>query len=419
MPSVSSRRMGQLDQPVVIEVRDLRKSFRPKRKAGARVLRAIGRADRADERRRILHGLTFDVRRGELFGVIGRRGSGKTTLLRILASIFRSDGGTVRVAGRVAPLIELGVFNPALSVPENLALSGAMLGVSPGQMRDRLDVIRRLAGLTDVGAIEAKGLPAAMRFRLLFAATLAADPDILLLDELLGGAGAAYNRCVEELPRLRDEGKTVVLVTRRPGVLRHCDRAMLLEDGRIERLGAPAAVIARYRELTGAEAANGDAPPGAPEEPQAPAAITELRVGEAGDDAALVKRGEPIRVNAEITIANPIQEGWLQIALRDGDGARIFRSQSESAEHVLDLKPGERVRFAATIENQLPPGTYEARLTMRRLGPDGHRRAAPPRALVFDVDGGENGAAARLVQPLSLEHSVTIERDPAPQGRPV
>src|SRR3954470_12057209 len=134
--------------PVLIEVRDLEKTFRiPTHRVDTLKERAAHPFRRADYRElRALRGISFEVRQGEFFGIVGRNGSGKSTLLKILASIYRADSGTIRIAGRLAPFIELGVgFNQELTARENVVLNGVMMGLTPDDMRTRFDRIIEFA----------------------------------------------------------------------------------------------------------------------------------------------------------------------------------------------------------------------------------------------------------------------------------
>src|SRR5918995_4027697 len=234
------------ERPVAIEVRDVAKAFRiPLERADTLKERAVRpRHWLGTEHRELvaLRGVSFDVHRGEFFGVVGRNGSGKSTLLKLLASIYRLDAGSIRVAGRLAPFIELGVgFNPELSAEENVALNGVMMGLTPRQARGRFDAVIEFAELEEFTELKLKNYSSGMHVRLAFSLMLQVDADVLLIDEVLAVGDAAFQRrCIEALERMRDQGRTVVLVSHdMNSIQRHCDRAMLIEDGRIEAIGSP------------------------------------------------------------------------------------------------------------------------------------------------------------------------------------
>ena len=159
--SLECRVLPRCRAPVVIEVRDLDKSFRiPEHRIDSFKERAVHPfAGPTTASCSALRGISFDVRKGEFFGIVGRNGSGKSTLLKVLASIYRADAGTIRMAGRLAPFIELGVgFNPELTARENVVLNGVMMGLSPREARRRLDAVARLRRARGVRRAEAEEL---------------------------------------------------------------------------------------------------------------------------------------------------------------------------------------------------------------------------------------------------------------------
>src|SRR5918993_2250739 len=146
-------------RPVVIEVRDVEKTFRvPDHRVDSLKERAVHPLRRTTFREQhVLRGVSFDVRRGEFFGIVGRNGSGKSTLLKIMASIYRADRGRVRMAGRVAPFIELGVgFNPELTSRENVVLNGVLMGLTRQEARSRFDAILDFAELGEFADLKLK-----------------------------------------------------------------------------------------------------------------------------------------------------------------------------------------------------------------------------------------------------------------------
>src|SRR5918992_425752 len=155
--------------PVVIEARGVEKTFRiPDRKVDTlkeRVLPPLARGE--SHELRALKGVSFDVHRGEFFGIVGRNGSGKSTLLKILSSIYRADGCRIRMAGTLAPFIELGVgFNPELTSRENVVLNGVMMGLSRREAARRLDAVLDFAELREFADLALKNYSSGMMVRL-------------------------------------------------------------------------------------------------------------------------------------------------------------------------------------------------------------------------------------------------------------
>ena len=182
-----------------------------------------------------LQDVSFDVRKGEFFGIVGRNGSGKSTLLKILASIYRADPGRVRMAGRVAPFIELGVgFNPELTARENVVLNGVLMGLTRREAQRRLDAVIDFAELHEFADLKLKNYSSGMMVRLAFAVMVQADADIMLIDEVLAVGDAAFaQKCMDVFHEQRRAGKTIVLVTHDMATVQSlCHRAMLLARGR-------------------------------------------------------------------------------------------------------------------------------------------------------------------------------------------
>jgi len=196
-----------------------------------------------------LRNVTFDVRRGETFCVVGENGSGKSTLLQICAGIMTPSSGTALAHGRIAALLELGSgFNPEFSGRDNVYLNGAILGLSSKDMDRRLPEIEAFA---EIGAFinqPVKTYSSGMVVRLAFAVAIHVDPEILLVDEALA-VGDVYfrQRCMRKVHELRQRGVTILFVSHATGDVKALgDRAMWLEKGVVKALGKTDLVVAQY-----------------------------------------------------------------------------------------------------------------------------------------------------------------------------
>ena len=241
------------EAPLAIEARGLKKSFRiPTHRVDSIKERIVHPFAATTPRLRALDGISFDIRQGEFFGIVGRNGSGKSTLLKLLASIYRADAGTIRMAGRLAPFIELGVgFNEDLTARENVLLNGVMMGLTPKETRDRLDAVIEFAELEEFVELKLKNYSSGMLVRLAFSVMLQADADVLLIDEVLAVGDAAFQqKCADAFHEMKAEGKTIVLVTHEmTTVEEYCHRAMLIDGGKIQHIGDPDEVGRDYLQL--------------------------------------------------------------------------------------------------------------------------------------------------------------------------
>lgn len=193
----------------------------------------------------------LSVAAGERVGVIGRNGAGKSTLFRIISRVLPPSEGRVRVAGRVAPILELGLgFHGELTGRENVMLQGVLLGYSRAETRRRLERIVEWAELQDFIDAPTRTFSTGMSARLAFAVATDVDPDILLVDEALSVGDEKFQRkCHERMEALRDRGKTFMLVSHSLGQIRdNCDRAVWLHHGRVVRDGGVEAVTEAYHQ---------------------------------------------------------------------------------------------------------------------------------------------------------------------------
>jgi len=201
------------------------------------------------ERQQVLNDISFEIKKGEFFGIVGRNGSGKSTLLKMLAGIYTPTSGSIRVNGKLTPFIELGVgFNPELTGRENVFLNGALLGFNRSEMLAMYDDIVEFAELGKFMGQKLKNYSSGMQVRLGFSIAVRASTDILVLDEVLAvGDEAFQNKCFQYFDQLKREKRTVVLVTHdMNSVERYCNRALFIESGSIELEGEPYKVAAAY-----------------------------------------------------------------------------------------------------------------------------------------------------------------------------
>jgi ABC-2 type transport system ATP-binding protein len=383
-------------RPVAIEVRDLEKAFRiPTHRIDSfkeRALHPVARSEYRDLR--ALQQVSFDVHRGEFFGIVGRNGSGKSTLLKVLASIYQADGGTVRMAGRVAPFIELGVgFNPELTARENVVLNGVMMGLSRRESQRRLGAVLDFAELRDFVDLKLKNYSSGMMVRLAFSVMIQAEADILLIDEVLAVGDAGFQeKCGEVFREMRGRA-TVVLVTHdMTAIDAYCDRAMLIHDGEVRHIGRPQDVSQRYfrQNFSGMSEPWGRRERGVPEH-HARLEEAWLENG-AGRRVDTLETGEPIRLRAVLKARRELANPEFGFECRNSEGVTVFGFKHALAEEEgASVEDGERVRIGATIDGALMPGVYVIRCwVVRDAGVEeiAHQFID---ILKFEVHGGPGG----------------------------
>jgi ABC-type polysaccharide/polyol phosphate transport system ATPase subunit len=197
----------------------------------------------------VLDDVSVSVRRGETLGIMGRNGSGKSTLLKIIAGIYRPDRGRVIVRAPITPILELGVgFNPELDAVDNIFLIGAVMGMSIPEIRSAVDDILAFAELERFAKLKLQHFSSGMSSRLAYAIAFKAVREILILDEIFAVGDQGFQaRCQGRYRELRAAGHTVILVSHSPLIVeRFCDRAVLLEQGRIRMEGPPRQVCEAY-----------------------------------------------------------------------------------------------------------------------------------------------------------------------------
>ncbi|MNH58436.1 Teichoic acids export ATP-binding protein TagH [compost metagenome] len=205
---------------------------------------------------KVLDGVSFEVNKGDFFGIVGRNGSGKSTLLKLIAGVYSPTAGEVKLSGGLTPFIELGVgFNPELSGRDNVFLNGALLGYDRKQMAEMYDEIVDFAELGPFMEQKLKNYSSGMQVRLAFSIAIKAKNDILIFDEVLAVGDEAFQRkCLDVFEQYKAEGQTVILVTHDMETVRqYCNRAVLISDGKVLEVGDPRKIANRYSVLNQVE----------------------------------------------------------------------------------------------------------------------------------------------------------------------
>lgn len=304
-----------------------------------------------------LKDITFEVRRGEFFGIVGRNGSGKSTLLKLLAGIYTPNAGTVHVGGSLTPFIELGVgFNPELTGRENVYMNGALLGFDRSEMDGMYDEIVRFAELEAFMDQKLKNYSSGMQVRLAFSIALRSDSDILLFDEVLAVGDASFQqKCYEAFAEIKKKGTTVVLVTHdMSAVQRFCDRGVLIEDGGITLDSSPMDIANLYLEENFEQK---DSSAGRDEK---------FTIDKSIDNVRILNRSHSLNLNEQIELrfeTNMTNDIGYQVGLQifRSDGVYVYGTNSKNDK--FEAFKGSR-KHAIAISQNLLPGAYHVTLAI-------------------------------------------------------
>ena len=198
-----------------------------------------------------LKDISFEVKKGEAFGIIGRNASGKSTLLKILAKVLYPNSGSITINGKVAPFLELGVsFQPELTAKENVYIYSSVLGLGRKRVNKIYDEIFEFAELKKFENMRLKNFSSGMYMRLAFSTAIHAVPDILLIDEVFAvGDEAFQKKCQNKINEFKADGKTIVFVSHNLDTIKQlCQRSLLLNEGQIVMMGNTEKVINAYLE---------------------------------------------------------------------------------------------------------------------------------------------------------------------------
>jgi ABC-2 type transport system ATP-binding protein len=322
---------------------------------------------------RALQDVTFEVRDGEFYGIVGRNGSGKSTLLKCLAGIYDIDSGEIEVRGRLSPFIELGVgFNPDLTARENVIINAIMLGLTRKQARERFDSVIEFAELEQFLDLKLKNYSSGMHVRLAFSVAIQVDADILLVDEVLAVGDAAFQqKCFEQFQQMKDGGRTIVFVTHDMSTVeRFCDRAMLIDEGRIVSIDDPSTIAREYNELNFGRLVH-RAPEGADRYGEHAAAeiVTAWFESVGGERISALPQGERCRVCFEVAFHEPLNDPIFGVTLRNEVHATIFATTSQWAMGPTGrFAAGESAVASVEFDNWLAPSRYTVTPSIARAG---------------------------------------------------
>jgi ABC-type polysaccharide/polyol phosphate transport system ATPase subunit len=323
------------------------------------VLRQYAPAERVEALREV----SFDIAKGEAFGVVGSNGSGKSTLLKLIAGTAKPTSGTLDVNGRVSALLELGAgFHPDFTGRENAYLNGSLLGLSRRQMDAAMPSIEAFADVDRFFDAPVKTYSSGMYARLGFAVAVHLDPDVLLVDEVLA-VGDEYfqHKCFAKIAEFRREGRTIVLVSHDLGAIaRLCERAMWLDAGRGAQLGATRDVLNAYQRTVGEReqrerAARGHGERWGSKEIE----IAHARiVGADGRERAVLDSGEPATIEIAYRNGAGVADAVFGVYVYRDDGVGVYGTNTLMDGCEVPVRAEGVARFV-TDALDLLPGAYD------------------------------------------------------------
>jgi ABC-2 type transport system ATP-binding protein len=315
----------------------------------------IVKGRRGYELQHALQDVSFEIKKGEFFGIVGKNGSGKSTLLKILSGIYTPSKGVVHIRGKLTPFIELGVgFNPELSGRENVYLNGALLGFNRKEVEAMYDTIVEFAELERFMDQKLKNYSSGMQVRLAFSIAIQAQSDLLVLDEVLAVGDESFQRkCIDVFERLKANKQTVILVTHdMANVTQFCDRALLLSEGKLVDIGSPAKIANIYTQLNQADT---DKQTARQNSTQSTELAVKAKITDIHDvPIASFRHGERLKAHFEWSEDVPVQNIGLAIMKESGElifGANTLKSKVGAAS-------AESRRCTFETELNLGPGRY-------------------------------------------------------------
>ena len=346
-----------------------------------------------------LDGVSLEVRRGEIVGIVGRNGAGKSTLLKILSRITRPSKGAVEIYGRVGSLLEVGTgFHPDLTGRENIFLNGAILGMRKAEIREKFDEIVAFSELERFVETPVKFYSSGMYVRLAFSVAAHLEPEILIMDEVLAVGDMAFQqKCLDKMNEVRRQGRTIFFVSHNlPAITRLCRRAVLLDGGRLVAEGPPQEVVNRYLSgswKAGAERVWDDA--------EAPGnAVVRLRgarvLNERGEVAAAVDVRRPFSVEVTYDVLEAGHTLTPVIEFFNDEGTEVCSTHDTGEAWRRRPRPAGRYASAVRVPgNLMAEGTLIAHVSVMSHFPSTILHARAKNAVAFQVLDEPGGVSAR------------------------
>jgi len=270
-----------------------------------------------------LQDVSFEIRKGESFGIVGANGAGKSTVLKLISRIMKPTSGSVEIHGRLSALIEVSAgFHPDLTGRENIYLNGTILGMSRREIASRFDEIVEFSGLADFLDTPVKRYSSGMYARLGFSVAAHVNPDVLIVDEVLSVGDYVFQRkCVERMKEVIRSGATVLFVSHNlKTVTEFCQRCLLLDRGRMLMTGSPTEVIQSYMNSTRSPHSKNHSEP---------VIISRVRARTVKGESVRFESGDTVWVDVEVTARAACQKLAVVLFVTDESYYEVFNTSTE------------------------------------------------------------------------------------------
>jgi lipopolysaccharide transport system ATP-binding protein len=358
-----------------------------------------------------LKDVSFNVKRGEVIGVIGRNGAGKSTLLKVISRITEPNEGRIELMGRVASMLEVGTgFHPELTGRENIFLNGAILGMRRAEIKRRFDEIVAFSGVEEFLDTPVKRFSSGMYVRLAFAVAAHLETEILIVDEVLAVGDAEFQkRCLGKMSEVSQGGRTVLFVSHNMGSIRRLtQRCILLDKGRIQVDAPVQDAIDRYLQQANEGVAGGIFVRNKPRPGDCPFYVNRVttQCERADEPCSRFDCDHPISICIEYTATRPIQGLYGYMQLRRLDGTVVYEGDSNDFGNgpFERLMTGNGTVYVTIPARILGPGTYQIYLTFNSgFDPSGHIIDIPGVVGEFNLDDTSTSRGNRRNGYLSLK----------------
>ncbi|MGN2251228.1 ABC transporter ATP-binding protein [Frateuria sp. GZRe14] len=353
----------------LLSVRNLGKAYRDYGSEWRRFATWLGVAVSVRSEQWVLRGLSCDVAPGESIGIVGQNGAGKSTLLKLITGTMRASEGSIKVGGRIAAILELGMgFDPDLTGRENVYHAAGLMGFARAAISAAMTDIESFAEIGEYFDEPVRTYSSGMQMRVAFSVATAFRPDILIVDEALS-VGDAYfqHKCFKRIREFREQGTTLLIVSHDSGAIQSlCDRALLLENGRLVKDGEPAAVMDLYNALI-AERENSSVSVTShvSGREQTISGTGEARVEEVvllntqDEPVEFVDVGQPVTLRIRVAANADIPRLVLGYMIKDRLGQAVFGTNTHHTHQELEeVRAGQRIEFRIHFPMNFGPGTY-------------------------------------------------------------